>query len=205
MLLENTRASVKSKPITIQCRNYKGFNESNFKRDIESVPWHFVGSYDDPIKAWETWKKFFLQIADKHAPIKKRRVRKISAPWLTAEIKNLMWERDHLKRKAVITKDESDWVNFKTKKNRTKETWKGINSILSKAKGSIKIPKIVVNGTEISDPEAISNAFNEYFTEIGPNLAAQIPTNTNSAVNNINRNNLVFQLHEVSTVPKFLE
>ena len=27
-----------------------------------------------------------------------------------------MWERDHLKRKAVITKDESDWVNFKTKK-----------------------------------------------------------------------------------------
>ena len=60
--------------------------------------------------------------------------------------------------------------------------------------------KIVVNGTEISDPEAISNAFNEYFTEIGPNLAAQIPTKTNSAVNNINCNNLVFELHEVSTV-----
>ncbi len=49
-------SSVKSKSITIQCRNYKGFNENNFKRDIESVPWHFVGSYDDPIKAWETWK-----------------------------------------------------------------------------------------------------------------------------------------------------
>ena len=62
-------SSVKSKPITIQCRNYKGFNENNFKRDIESVPWHFVGSYDDPIKAWESWKKFFLQIADMHAPI----------------------------------------------------------------------------------------------------------------------------------------
>ena len=198
-------------------------DENNFKRDIESVPWHFVGSYDDPIKAWETWKKFFLQIANKHAPIKKRRVRKISAPWLTAEIKKLMWERDHLKRKAVITKDESDWLSFKTKKNlvnykirnskqqyynsyfsnnvgRTKETWKGINSILSKAKKSIKIPKIVVNGSEISDPEAISNAFNEYFTEIGPNLAAQIPTNTSSAVDNINRNDLVFELHEVSTV-----
>ena len=76
-----------------------------------------MGSYDDPIKAWETWKKLFMQIADKHGPIEKRRLRKISAPWLTAEIKNLMWERDHLKPKAVITKDESDWVNFKTKKN----------------------------------------------------------------------------------------
>jgi hypothetical protein len=143
---------------------------------------------------------------------------------LLLKLSHLMWERDNLKRKAVITKDESDWVNFKTKQNlvnykirnskqqyynsyfsnnvgRTKETWKGINSILSKAKGSIKIPKIVVNGTKISDPKAISNAFNEYFTEIGPNLAAQIPTNASSAVvNNINRNNLVFELHEVSTV-----
>jgi hypothetical protein len=46
------------------------------KRDIESVPWHIVGSYDDPIKAWETWKKFFLQIADKHAPIKREEYEK---------------------------------------------------------------------------------------------------------------------------------
>ncbi len=132
-------------------------------------------------------------------------------------------EKDHLKRTAVITKDESDWLSFKTKKplvkykirnskqqyynsyfsnnvGRTKETWKGINSILSKAKKSIKIPKIVVNGSEISDPEAISNAFNEYFTEIGPNLADQIPTNTSSAVDNINRSNLVFELHEVQAL-----
>jgi hypothetical protein len=75
MLLENTQVLIKSKPITIQCRNNKGFNESNFKRDIKSVPWHFVGSYDDPIKASETWKTFFLQIDNKHAPIKKRRIR----------------------------------------------------------------------------------------------------------------------------------
>ena len=58
----------------------------------------------------------------------------------------------------------------------------------------------MVNGGEISDPEAISNAFNEYFTEIGPNLAVQIPTNTSSAVDNINCNNLVLEMHEVSTV-----
>jgi hypothetical protein len=34
-----------------------------------------VGSYDDPIKikkGWETWKKFFFQIADKHVRLSKR-------------------------------------------------------------------------------------------------------------------------------------
>ena len=38
-------------------------------------PCHFVGSYDDPIKikkGWETWKKFFFQIADKHVRLSKR-------------------------------------------------------------------------------------------------------------------------------------
>jgi hypothetical protein len=54
--------------------------------------------HDDPIKAWETWRKFVLQIADKHAPIKKRRVRKVSAPWLTAETKD---ERVHFKTKKT--------------------------------------------------------------------------------------------------------
>jgi hypothetical protein len=68
-----------------------------------------------------------------------------------------MWERDRLKRIAVITKDETAWNNYKNSKNlvncklRTtksqyyssfvndneghiKNTWKGINSLLSKNK-----------------------------------------------------------------------
>jgi hypothetical protein len=40
------------------------------------------------------------------------------------------------------------------------------------------MPKILQEGTEITDPVAISNVFNKHFTEIGrrPKLAAQIPT-----------------------------
>ena len=218
-------SSVKSKPITIQSRNFKCFNETNFKRDIESVPWYFIGYFDDPIKALETWKGFFLQISDKHAP---RRVRKTCAPWLSTEIKNLMWERDRLKRKAVITNDENDWTNFKTKKNlvnykirnnkkqyynsffqnnvgRTRKTWKGINSLLSKDKNSINIPKVVVNDTEITDPVAVavSNAFNKHFTEIEPNLVAQIPPTSSSTFDNIHQSNQIFELHVISSVPIF--
>jgi hypothetical protein len=51
-------------------------------------------------------------------------------------------------------------------------------SLLSKSKNSTSIPKILQDGTEITDPVAISNVFNKHFTEIGrrPKLAAQIPT-----------------------------
>ena len=72
---------------------------------------------DDPINAWQIWKKLFLDAADKHAPVKQRRIRKNCAPWLSIDIKKLMWERDRLKPKAVYTNDENDCFNFKTAKN----------------------------------------------------------------------------------------
>jgi hypothetical protein len=74
-------------------------------------------SVTDPDQAWNIWKNQFLQISDLHAPIKKRRVRQTSVPWLSSEVKQLMWERDRLKRIAVITNDETAWNNYKNSKN----------------------------------------------------------------------------------------
>ena len=213
-------SSVKSKPITIKSRSYKNVDETSFKHDIDAIPWQYIVSLDDPINAWQIWKKLFLDVADKHAPVKQRRIRKNCASWLSVEIKKLIWERDRLKRKAVYTNDENDWVNFKTAKNlvnykirdskkqyynslfqlnvgRTKETWNGINSLLSKSKNSTNIPKILQDEIEITDPVTISNVFNKHFTEIGPKLAAQIPT-TGAASYNIPQCNEVFELREVT-------
>ena len=63
---------------------------------------------------------------------------------------------------------------FKLNAGRTKETWNGINSLLSKSKNSTTIPKILQDEIEITDPVTIINVFNEHFTEIGPKLAAQV-------------------------------
>ena len=162
---------------------------------------------DDPINAWQVWKKLFLDVADKHAPVKQKRIRKNCAPWLSEDIKKLIWERDRLNGKAVYANEQNDWFNFKTAKNlvnykirdskkqcynslfmlnagRTKETWNGINSLLSKSKKSTTIHKILQDEVEITDPVTISNVFNQHFTQIGPKLAAQIPT-TGAASSNI--------------------
>ena len=86
---------------------------------------------------------------------------------------------------------------FQLNVGRTKETWNGINSLLSKSKNSTTIPKILQDEIEITDPVTISNVFNKHFTEIGPKLAAQIPT-TGAASYNIPQCNEVFELHEVT-------
>ena len=50
---------------------------------------------DNPNRAWEVWSRLFLEICDFHAPKHKRKVRNNYAPWLTPEIKRLMFERDN--------------------------------------------------------------------------------------------------------------
>jgi len=39
---------------------------------------------------------YFLDDMALRAPVKRKRVRNFKAPWLTPEIKRLMWERDKM-------------------------------------------------------------------------------------------------------------
>lgn len=80
----------------------------------------------------------------------------------------------------------------------TKNTWKGINSILSKAKNTANTTKIFIDETGISDPEAISKAFNKHFTDIGQKVAAQIASSDNTNLDHIQHCNDEFELHKVS-------
>ena len=44
---------------------------------------------------------------------RKRKVRNNYASWLTPEIKRLMFERDKLKRAAIINNSDSHWTEYK--------------------------------------------------------------------------------------------
>ena len=58
--------------------------------------------------------------------------------------------------------------------NNAKNTWKIINSVL-KHNPSSKIAGININVQSIINPNQLAEHFNKYFTNIGPNLANQIP------------------------------
>ena len=65
---------------------------------------------------------------------------------------------------------------FDQLKNNIKMTWKAINSIVSIKKTKRNtLTSIKVNDQIISDPYNMANKFNDFFRNIGPNLAKQIP------------------------------
>ena len=81
---------------SITYRNFKTFNRAKFRNDIYNENWEFLGSALNPNQMWAEWKIKFLQIVDKHAPIRTKRIRSKNSPWITADLKERMHNRDRL-------------------------------------------------------------------------------------------------------------
>ena len=64
---------------------------------------------------------------------------------------------------------------FQNYKNNMKQTWRVINDTLGKRNQKTNLPiSIEHNNTLITDPNKITNTFNDYFANIGTNLAENI-------------------------------
>ena len=67
--------------------------------------------------------------------------------------------------------------------------WFTINKMLHKQTKKTKFPHhFVIDGKQITDQKAISNAFNNYFVNIGSNLAANIKLPNSKSIKNCLRN-----------------
>ena len=175
----------------------KRFHGQLFNEELLTQPWEWVVLERDTNSMWVCWKELFMAVLDKHAPIQQIRKRAYSYPWITADVKQVIFDRDKKKRKAIYIKESVDWDAYKTSRNRVniairhakaeyyrnklaqqnkipKEVWKTINDLLSRSPSDTSVSELKVNGSNITFTEEIANAFNEYFTDIGPNLANSI-------------------------------
>ena len=71
----------KQPPRTIGYRDFKQFNETNFLLKLQSSI-NLNLDHVNPNNLWLIWKNTFLNIVNKHAPLKKRRVTSKRLPWL---------------------------------------------------------------------------------------------------------------------------
>ena len=98
----------------------KKFSEEKFLHDLGTQSWEHVYFFaDNPSTIWEIWN--FLQVLDKHAPLQSKKIKSKRSPWIS--------------RKAIITKLETDWENYKKARNET-------NTLLRQAKRDYYSKKI---------------------------------------------------------------
>ena len=74
--------------------------------------------YDDVDDLWHHWAKLYNEVLDKHAPIKKKRVRGDQLPWITPQIQREISRRNRLFKKHAKNPTKTSWEEFKKQRNK---------------------------------------------------------------------------------------
>ena len=177
----------KHKEVTFRC--YRDFSEAAFLNELSSSSLNGIcfNSTDDVTSAWQMWKETFLDICDKHAPIRSMRMKDRFNPWVTPAIVKSMYARDHKHMKATKSGNPRDWSEYKISRNtvtslinqekkkyfenvgtnfekKPKKFWKEMGKLLGNKKQDNPIPS-TLSGEQ----------FNKYFTTIGSELQKTLP------------------------------
>lgn len=180
----------KCKPHIVCKRNLKQFNEQAFHHDLSVVNWEKIGLLPDVELAWTYFKESFMEIVNKHAPLRKVRIKGRENPWFSQTLADNIHKRNRAWDKARQTDTSTDWSAFKQLRNKCtslikkakseyflsvttenlndpQKFWKVIKS-LSVNKMTQTFPKFVVkDSVSINDKTEILNCFNEHFLSVG--------------------------------------
>lgn len=175
-------------------RDYKNFKEIDFQIDLLDTNWTFETTNINTLS-----DLFLNQIVDtlnKHAPNKIISVGASLKGWWCDDIKNNIKERDTLFKRATITRDENDWVSFKTKRNEvvslirkykreyynnkidecrhdSKEMWRTLKELI-KGRNDIGRNEIIFDDNVLNDEYLICESFNSFFLDSLNNILHSI-------------------------------
>ena len=117
-------------------RSFKPFNQNAFFDDLNCTPFDNVHQHTDPNEALAVWYKLFMDVVNRHAPIRLTRVKHSKLPpWLNKNIIQAMSDRDRLKKERMF-------MEYKTARNKVK-------NVVRNAK-KFDFSKLVENDKDIS-------------------------------------------------------
>ncbi|XP_068750911.1 uncharacterized protein [Montipora capricornis] len=170
------------KPVYITTRSFKNYQQDAFLRDISMVPWCIVDCFDDIDDSLYAFNTLFNDVLDKHAPIRKVRIRGRPSPYITDEIRELMTSRDRWRKIARRSSSPDAWTVYKKLRNDVKreirsaerafavhqitnnpnnssQLWKTIRSFIPKKSASMR--------SFSKDDRTVANDFNRFFSSVG--------------------------------------
>ena len=184
----NSSPVLKKSHHSISYRSFKNFNEAEFINDLSSTPWDVIKIFDDTNDIVESWSSLFLDINDKHLPLKQHRVKRKQQPkWLNGEIIDAIKTRDRYKsinenEQYKIWRNKVCSLIKQSKKHQYSEilnenannpasVWKLFKEIgASKCKDSCGIFSLNADNNSIENPKDIADQFNKYFVSVSSKI-----------------------------------
>src|SRR6218665_2375474 len=194
-------------------RTFGEREKSDFLLSLQQVDWSGVDALalsEGPDVAYSAFINQYMILYDKFFPykthIKSGKLNTPRQPWMTTALLNSCKRKSKLYKKYLKNPSDLNKSKFTKFRNRFKLVRKEcearyyterfaqctnnlsgnckIVKQLLNSKGDTNLPDAFLNGnTELKDPYAIANAFNDYFINIGPSLANTISPSSNSFAN----------------------
>ena len=180
-------------------------NVGQFIDSLRSFGWSSVFSTTDPNSAYTLFFDQINILYNQHIPLTRINLRKHQPrkAWITQGLIKSIKSKYKLCSKFVQNRTDRREQKYKAYRNKLshllkiakkqyyscklesgkaniKATWKTLKDLLNKSKPQLNYPhSFLHNNVNITNPESIANAFNDYFVNVGINLASKIPcTNT---------------------------
>ena len=103
----------KAKPRAITYRSYKHFDRVGFRKDLKNE----LYSHADNINKYQQFESVFLNVLERHAPLKKKTVRANEAPYTSKAARKAIATRSRLENKFHRKRTEDSKRAFKKQKN----------------------------------------------------------------------------------------
>ena len=176
-------------------RSYRRYDKTVFQNNILNSDWT---KFDDSPTIDDKWKELeniIRNCIDNMCPLKHFRIKQEKEPWITPQLIELIKDKDHILKRAKRSKNPAIWAEAKRFRNNCtrrlrdaradfirqnldnnignqKKFWKNIQDVLpikSQRKGSIKLDD--KNTGNPIDEKDTASYINDFFVNIGPNLA----------------------------------
>ena len=183
-------------------RKHTEANTTQFKQKLSNVKWQEVLDGNNAEDDYDKFIETFTTLYDECIPITKcsnnRRKEPIS-PWITKGLLKSINNKNKLYKQYINSPTIEKRQKFKTYKNKLnmlirkakrkyffkkferskndmKQTWNTINNILGRGKKQTCQNKFKDDhGNVFTSPEDIANQFNDFFVNVGPKFASDIP------------------------------
>ena len=186
-------------------RLYNAKNYANYINKLESLSFDQIFACTGANEAYNILSNLIKDIHDECFPeVRLSRKKFKDKPWITKSLKKLISTKNAIYRqytksptealkkklqehkaslKTALSEAQSSYYKKLLSDRQTcaRKAWSMLNAILNnKTKTNCPIMPINYNNKELHDPEAISNAMNEHFVNIGSRLASNLPAHQNA-------------------------
>ena len=201
-------------------RDLSDISVEKFKCKLRTVSWDSITNSSDTIKTYDNFIEIFSSLYDECFPKNKIKLKpqKCNNRWITKGIKKSSKRKQKLYEKFLKSRNEKNEKLYKSYKslfesikrkskriyysskilefkNKAKKTWGVIKELIGKTRNTeSSLPiKLVIEKKEVTELKDIAEEFNNFFTNVGPNLAKKGPNSSNSFTSFLNQTHSIME------------